>query len=59
MVTLFQVDAYMGESPATKFLPSLEFVWAPARPFFLMKKHDSAVRFPSAKQVVALLRSTN
>ena len=30
-------------------------VWAPARLFFLLKKHDSAVRFPGRRQAVVFL----
>ncbi|MDQ5950305.1 MAG: hypothetical protein QG585_247 [Patescibacteria group bacterium] len=43
------------ESPATKFLSSQKFVWAPARSFLKLQKHSSTVRFPHASQTLGLL----
>lgn len=45
-------------SPATKFLPSQKFVWAPPHSFCLLTKHSSGVRPQGASRVVGLLHGS-
>lgn len=44
---LFCREVSPGVSPPTKISPSLDYVWAPAHPFFLLEKFVSSVRIPT------------